>query len=903
MSYVYFFAEGRADGNAKMKEVLGGKGANLAEMANLGIPVPPGFTISAEVCRYYYTHSGEYPSELREEVEENLRKLEKVTGSRFGDPKNPLLVSVRSGAAISMPGMMDTVLNVGLNEKAVEGLIEKTGNERFCWDAYRRLIQMFGNVVKKIEHARFDDIMERFKKEKGVELDTELDAEDLKRIIEEFKRIYKEELQEGFPEAPTEQLWQTIDAVFGSWNNPRAIKYREISGISDEAMGTAVNVQAMVFGNMGDDSATGVAFTRNPATGEKELYGEYLRNAQGEDVVAGIRTPKDIRELEHEMPQIYSELKEIFNRLEQRYRDIQDVEFTIEQGKLYMLQTRAGKRTGLAALNIAMDMYEEGLVDEHEALTMVEPEQLVQLLAPVFEPEAKEEAKRQDRLLAGGLNASPGAACGRVVFTSNDAARTAQEERVILVRHETSAEDIQGMHVAQGFLTSRGGFTSHAAIVGRGMGKPAVVGCEEISIDYANKLFRVDSREIKEGEYISIDGTTGEIFAGEIPTQPSEILQVVLYGTLAPEKSKLYQKFETFMGWADEVRGLGVRTNADTPEDAELARKLGAEGIGLARTEHMFFGAERLPLFQEAIIAQNAEERRRPLEKLAEAQKEDFKGLLKAMEGLPVIIRLLDPPLHEFLPHEEAEIERLAHSAGIEPERLKERIQGLEEFNPMLGHRGCRLGITTPEIYQMQAEAIIKAACELKSEGVDVKPRIMVPLVGHINEIKLIKQEIKMVAQEVMKALGVQINYKVGTMIEVPRACITADEIAQEAEFFSFGTNDLTQMAFGFSRDDAGRFLGAYNEHGILAEDPFQTVDQRGVGELMKLAVRKGREARKDLSIGICGEHGGDSKSITFCHQVSLDYVSCSPYRVPIARLAAAQAALKRSEAESRLRL
>ncbi|MFQ5794378.1 MAG: pyruvate, phosphate dikinase [Candidatus Bipolaricaulia bacterium] len=874
--HVYFFSEGNADGNTGMKEILGGKGANLAEMGNLGIPIPPGFTISAEICRYYHQHDSQYPPGLRDEVQQSLNKLEEATGKRFGDPDNPLLVSVRSGAAISMPGMMDTVLNVGLNDRTLEGLIEKTDNPRFGWDAYRRLLQMFGNVVKGIEHERFDEVILEAKREQGVQLDTELDADDLKAITEQFKTIYREVLNEDFPQEPEEQLWQAIDAVFESWNIPRAIKYREIHHIPHDAMGTAVNVQTMVFGNAGENSATGVAFTRNPATGERHYYGEYLRNAQGEDVVAGIRTPRSIVELETEMPQAYKELVAIFDKLEQHYQDIQDVEFTIEDSKLYMLQTRIGKRTAQAAVKIAVDMVNEGLIPIEEVLKRIEPEQLDQLLHPSFDP------KQRTEPIAKGLNASPGAAVGRVVFSADDAQEWAKTgEEVILVRNSTSPDDIHGLEAAEGVLTSRGGLTSHAAIVARGMGKPGVVGSETISIDYQRKQFTVDGTVVREGDYLSIDGTTGEVMLGQVPL-------------IEPQ---LDENFETLMNWTDGIRKLGVWTNADTPKDAQLARQLGAEGIGLARTEHMFFGEERLSLFQEAIIARSREERERSLKRLGEIQKEDFKGLLSAMEGLPVIIRLLDPPLHEFLPHEDGEIEWLAKSIGVSADELSQRIQGLEEFNPMLGHRGCRLGITTPEIYDMQVEAIIRASCELKQADVDARSRIMVPLVGVVEEIRIIKDRIQEIADRVMEEVGVQVDYQVGTMIELPRACVTADEIAEEAEFFSFGTNDLTQMTYGYSRDDVAKFLPAYDELGILKDDPFATLDTPGVGELMRIGVERGRSVQENLSIGICGEHGGDERSIHFCHQLGIDYVSCSPYRVPIARLAAAQAVLGRYEA------
>jgi len=872
VQYVYFFGDGNADGSGELEEILGGKGANLAEMTNLGIPVPPGFTISAEVCQYYYDHEETYPPELETEVEENLKELEEVNGKEFGDAEDPLLVSVRSGAAVSMPGMMDTVLNVGLNEETLQGLIDKTDNPRFGWDAYRRLIQMYGEVVKGIEAREFDVAMEEIKEEKGAENDTDLAVEDLKEVAEEFKRIYEENLDEEFPEDPMDQLWGAIDAVFGSWNNPRAIRYRKISDLSEDTLGTAVNVQTMVFGNTGRDSATGVAFTRNPSTGEKAHYGEYLRNAQGEDVVAGIRTPKDISELKEDMPEAWAELEEIFDTLEAHYKDVQDVEFTIENGDLYMLQTRTGKRTAKAAVKIAVDMVEEGLIDKETAINRVDPEQLDQLLHPSFDEEADKE------VLATGINASPGAAVGEVIFTADEAVEARDNgEKVVLVRTETSPEDIHGLEAAQGVLTSRGGMTSHAAVVARGMGKPCVAGCGSLEIDYEEKKFEVDGQVVEEGDYISIDGSTGEVMLGQVPTV----------------EPKMDENFQKLMEWADRVRQLGVKTNADTPEDAERARQFGAEGIGLTRTEHMFFGEERLPLMQQTILAEDREEREEYLEELAEFQESDFYGILKAMEGLPVIIRLLDPPLHEFLPEEDEEIQSLAKKSGQSAEAIKTKADNLHEFNPMLGHRGCRLGITMPEIYEMQVEAIVRAGAELQEEGVDVQPQIMIPLVGHPNEMSRVKESVVQVADEVLEEMGVDLDYKVGTMIEIPRACLVADEIAEDAEFFSFGTNDLTQMTFGYSRDDAGKFLDTYTEEGVLEDNPFQSIDPGGVAQLMEMAVEKGKSAREDISIGICGEQGGDPDSIEICHEIGLDYVSASPFRVPIARLAAAQAALE----------
>ena len=869
--YIYFFAEGKAEGNGQMKDLLGGKGAGLAEMTNAGIPVPPGFTITTEVCRYFYSHNHQLPPELKSQYEEAISRLEKVTGKTFGDPQNPLLVSVRSGAKFSMPGMMDTVLNLGLNDKVVEGLAKITQNPRFAYDAYRRFIQMFGDVVLGIEKSEFEKIITAKKEQLGKKQDTELTAEDCQEVIAEYKKLVKEKTGKDFPQDPRVQLDMARDAVFKSWNNPRAITYRKLNKIPDD-LGTAVNIQAMVFGNLGEDSATGVGFTRNPATGEKVFYGEYLTNAQGEDVVAGIRTPKPISELEKDMPQVYQQLKEITSRLEKHYRDVQDFEFTIERGKLYMLQTRTGKRTAFAAVKIAVDMVKEGLISKEEALLRVEPEALNQLLHPIFDPKAKYE------VLAKGLPASPGAAVGKVVFSSEDAVTQGDQEKVILVRLETTPDDIAGMNMAQGVLTARGGMTSHAAVVARGMGKCAVVGCEAIKVDEEHKRFTVNGVTVSEGEWISINGNTGEVILGKVPT-------------VEPE---LTGEFGEFMSWADEIRRLGVRANADIPRDAKVARKFGAEGIGLCRTEHMFFAEERLPFMQEMIVAETEEERRKALDKLLPFQKEDFKGLFKEMEGLPVTIRTLDPPLHEFLPKTQEEAVELSKKIGIPADKIWAKSQELHEFNPMLGHRGCRLGITYPEITEMQTRAIIEAACELlKDDKIEVEPEIMIPLVGNVNELRHQKEVVDRIAQQVMKEHGVTIKYKVGTMIEVPRGALTADELAQEAEFFSCGTNDLTQMTMGFSRDDSGKFTKVYLEKKILKADPFQTLDQEGVGQLVKMAVEKGRKTKKSLKVGICGEHGGDPESIKFCHRVGLDYVSCSPYRVPIARLSAAQAVVE----------
>ncbi|MFW5986156.1 MAG: pyruvate, phosphate dikinase [Halanaerobiales bacterium] len=877
--YVYFFGGGEADGRTELKNLLGGKGANLAEMTNLGINVPPGFTITTEVCTLYYENDENYPEGLEEEVDEALDRLEDLMEKDFGDPEDPLLVSVRSGARMSMPGMMDTVLNLGLNDTTVKGLARQTGNERFAYDSYRRFVQMYGNVVLGLDGADFEKIIEAKKEENGVEYDTELDVQALKELVKEFKSHIKDELGVDFPEEPKEQLWKAITAVFGSWNNQRAINYRNINDIPHH-WGTAVNVQTMVYGNMGGDSGTGVAFTRNPSTGEKKYWGEYLKNAQGEDVVAGIRTPKDISELKNDMPEAYEQLVEIFEKLEQHYKDVQDVEFTIQQGELYMLQTRTGKRTAAAAVKIAVDMEEEGLIDKKTAVKRVKPQKIDELLHKRIDPDAEKDS------LARGLDASPGAATGKVVFDSDEAAERGENgERVILVRTETSPEDVHGMAAAQGVLTSRGGMTSHAAVVARGMGKPAVAGCEDINVSYEDEGFTVDGRVIKKDEYITIDGGTGEVMYGQVPT-------------IDPEMD---ENFELLMEWADDFRELKVRTNADTPEDSELAVEFGAEGIGLCRTEHMFFAEDRLPIVQDMILAESEEVRQKALDKLLPMQKEDFMGIFKAMGDRPVTIRLLDPPLHEFLPDRDdllVEITELKCRNGNqekieEKEKLLTAINRLHEMNPMLGHRGCRLGMTFPAIYEMQSLAIFKAACELKSGGEEVHPEVMIPLVGHINELVPMKKVVEDAAKKVIEETGVELDYTIGTMIELPRACLTAEKIAEEAEFFSFGTNDLTQTTFGFSRDDAeGKFLAQYLEDEVLQKSPFQVIDQEGVGELMRIGVEKGRATKSDLKVGICGEHGGEPNSVEFCHQIGLDYVSCSPYRVPIARLAAAQAQL-----------
>ncbi len=877
--YYYFFGMGKADGDASMRDLLGGKGANLAEMSRAGMPVPPGFTITTEVCRLYYENSLTVPDYIDRELEKYMAMIEKAVGKKFGDPSDPLLVSVRSGAKFSMPGMMDTILNLGLNPESVEGLAAKTGDMRFALDNYRRFIAMFGNVVLGIDKELFENVITKMKAERRVKQDSSLQENDLKAIIKKFKQIIKRKSGEDFPDDPYTQLRMARDAVFRSWNNPRAISYRRMNNIPSD-LGTAVTVQAMVFGNMGNHSATGVGFTRNPSTGEKEFYGEYLVNAQGEDVVAGIRTPQPISELANEMPEAYKQLKSITTRLEKHYRDMQDFEFTIQENKLYMLQTRNGKRTVQAAIKIAVDMVKEKLITKEEALMRLNPQDLDNLLHPRLDPKAKYE------VIAKGLPASPGAVSGKVYFTADDVVKYGAKEPAILVREETNPDDIEGMNVAVGILTSRGGMTSHAAVVARGMGKCCVSGAEAVRVNTVKKQFQVGKLIIKEGEVITLNGSTGEVILGEVPT-------------IEPELSG---EFSQFMKWADEVRRLKVRTNADTPRDSEQALKFGAEGIGLCRTEHMFFAEERIPIVQEMILADSPEERQMALEKLLSFQKKDFKKILDVMKGLPVTIRTLDPPLHEFLPRKEeiqAKIEELDPKSEDYEEDLAKlnkiirRIDELTELNPMLGHRGCRLGIVYPEITEMQVRAIIQAACELVKDKKKVYPEIMIPLVGHVNEFRHQKEVVVRVANEVIAKNRVKnLPYQIGTMVEIPRAALTADEIAEEAEFFSFGTNDLTQMTMGFSRDDAGKFLGFYLEHGILPQDPFVTIDQDGVGQLIRMGTEKGRKTRPDLKVGICGEHGGDPASIRFCHEIGLDYVSCSPYRVPIARLAAAQAVL-----------
>jgi len=897
--YVYFFGDGKADGKAEMKDLLGGKGANLAEMTNLGIPVPAGFTISTEVCTYYYDHDHSYPEALSDQVMTALRNVEAVMGATFGDSENPLLVSVRSGARVSMPGMMDTVLNLGLNDVTVQGVIRQTDNPRFAYDSYRRFVAMYGDVVLGLKPASeddpdpFEELLDAKKAARGVAQDTELSADDLKELVAEFKAAIKKHTGQPFPEDPMDQLWGAIGAVFGSWRNDRADVYRKINHIPDE-WGTAVNVQSMVYGNMGNDCGTGVAFTRDPATGEKMLYGEYLINAQGEDVVAGIRTPQKISHLADEMPHVYQEFQDICQKLEAHYRDMQDMEFTIQKGRLWMLQTRTGKRTGFAAFRIAVDLVEEGVIEKDTALMRLDPDQLNQLLRPVFDPAQKRKAVDHGGLLTKGLNAGPGAATGKVVFNAPDAVSWAKNgDRVILVRQETSPEDIQGMHAAEGILTARGGMTSHAALVGRQMGKVCVVGAGELNIDYKTRTFSAGGKTVKEGDWISIDGSTGEVIEGRIDTQPSEVLQILIDKSLSPESSEAYHIYDQVMRWADEYRRLRVRTNADQPDQARTAIAFGAEGIGLCRTEHMFFEHGRIDAMREMIVADDIDGRQKALAKLLPMQRSDFIGIFEAMNGFPVTVRLLDPPLHEFLPHSDAELNKLADKLNISFAALKSRVESLHEFNPMLGHRGCRLGVVYPEITEMQVRAILEAACEVKKKGIDVQPEIMIPLISHVNELRAQEKVVRRVAKEVFENYGTAVDYLAGTMIEIPRAAITADEVAEVAEFFSFGTNDLTQTTFGMSRDDSGVFLPYYVEHKILTQDPFQSIDQGGVGKLMEWGVQKGRETRNNLKVGICGEHGGEPKSVEFCHGLDLNYVSCSPFRVPIARLAAAQAVLR----------
>jgi len=883
--WVYSFGGGNAEGRADMRNLLGGKGANLAEMSSLGLPVPPGFTISTEVCTYFYANNKSYPKDLTAQASTALKQVEERVGARFGDPANPLLVSVRSGARASMPGMMDTVLNLGLNDQTVEGLAKKSGDPRFAYDSYRRFIQMYGQVVLGVEHHHFEDVIENHKLDSGVTLDTQLKAEDWQGVIAEYKALVERQLKKPFPQDPQEQLWGAIGAVFGSWMNQRAITYRRLHEIPSD-WGTAVNVQAMVFGNMGDDCATGVAFTRNPSTGAPEFYGEYLVNAQGEDVVAGIRTPQHLTvagkkangstlpAMEEVMPTVFAELEAVRQKLEAHYRDMQDIEFTVQQGKLYMLQTRNGKRTAPAALKIAVDLANSGRISREEAIRRIEPLSLDQLLHPTLDPKAKK------TVLARGLPASPGAAAGAIVFSADEAEARAQKgEAVILVRIETSPEDIHGMHAARGILTTRGGMTSHAAVVARGMGRACVAGAGDLRVDYAAKTMSAKGQVVKAGEVITINGSTGEVMLGEVPT-------------IQPELSG---DFATLMEWADNVRSMGVRANADTPTDAKNARRFGAEGIGLCRTEHMFFEGNRITAVREMIMADDAAGRKKALDKLLPMQRGDFEELFRIMAGLPVTIRLLDPPLHEFLPKTDAEMQEVAKATGKDMGFLHHRAAALHEANPMLGHRGCRLAITAPEIYEMQARAIFEAAANVvKETGAKLVPEIMIPLIATKAELDLLKAMVDRVGAEVAKEKSVKLDYLVGTMIELPRAALRAAEIAQTAEFFSFGTNDLTQTCFGLSRDDAGSFLDAYLKQGLIDHDPFVSIDREGVGELMKIATERGRRTRRNLKLGICGEHGGDPASVRFCQEVGLDYVSCSPYRVPIARLAAAQAALEK---------
>jgi pyruvate,orthophosphate dikinase len=886
--WVYTFGDGKAEGKAGLRDLLGGKGANLAEMANLGLPVPPGFTIPTSVCTYFYAHDKTYPKELKAQVEKALDHVGRLTGKVFGDSRTPLLVSVRSGGRASMPGMMDTVLNLGLNDQTVEALAELSGDRRFAYDSYRRFITMYSDVVLGFEHHHFEDILDTFKDSQGYSLDTDLSAEDWVQLVGRYKDAVASETGKDFPQDPHDQLWGAIGAVFSSWMNARAVTYRKLHDIP-ESWGTAVNVQAMVFGNMGDTSATGVAFTRNPSTGESRLYGEFLINAQGEDVVAGIRTPQDITEharqesgsdkssMETAMPDAFKELTRIYTMLEKHYRDMQDMEFTVERGKLWMLQTRGGKRTAKAALRIAVELANEGLISKKEAVSRIDPASLDQLLHPTIDPAAKRD------VIATGLPASPGAASGEIVFSSDEAAKLqADGRKVILVRIETSPEDIHGMHAAEGILTTRGGMTSHAAVVARGMGKPCVSGCGTIRVDYGRGTMSIGSRTFKTGDVITIDGSLGQVLAGRMPM-------------IEPEMSG---EFGTLMGWADQVRKIGVRVNADTPDDARTAIKFGTEGIGLCRTEHMFFEETRIRTVREMILAEDEQSRRAALSKLLPMQRADFVELFEIMKGLPVTIRLLDPPLHEFLPHTQAEIEEVARAMNTDPRRLADRARDLAEFNPMLGFRGCRIAIAYPEIAEMQARAIFEAAVEAqKRTGKAVGLEVMVPLIATKLELDLVKSRIDATAQAVMKETGTKLAYQVGTMIELPRACLLAGDIAKSAEFFSFGTNDLTQTTYGISRDDAASFLGAYVSKGILEIDPFIALDQEGVGELVKIGVQRGRKTRPGLKVGICGEHGGDPASVAFCHEIGLDYVSCSPYRVPIARLAAAQAAIGKAVA------
>ncbi len=899
MRSVYRFGHGRADGSAHMKDILGGKGAGLAEMTNIGLPVPPGFTISTAVC-VQYLRQGKLPQKLKHDVDKGLQHIERIIGRKFGDPDDPLLLSVRSGAKVSMPGMMDTVLNLGLNDKTVGGLAKASGNPRFAWDSYRRFVQTYGDVVMGMgpeseeERDPFEAQIDRVKQRRRVNYDYELSVDDLKGLVRTFKTLIRRRTGQSFPSDPNKQLWHAIEAVFRSWNNQRAAIYRRMNNIPDD-WGTAVNVMAMVFGNMGNDSGTGVAFTRDPATGRNKFFGEFLINAQGEDVVAGVRTPEPITDLRKSMPDVYAGLVSVRNKLESHYRDIQDIEFTIERGRLFILQTRTGKRTGFASVRIALEMMAEGLITQHEAMLRIEPDAINHLLQPIFDPEEKRQVIADRGLLARGLPAGPGAASGQVLFTA-EAVEQAKAKNpkgnYILVREETSPEDIKGMRAASGILTSRGGMTSHAALVARQMGKVCVVGCSDIEIDYAKRTMHVARRRFKEGEYISLDGFMGEVMPGRVKTKPSEVIQVLVGKTLKPSHAPVYRRFMRLMRWADKVRRLRVRANADQPDQAAAAVALGAEGIGLCRTEHMFFGEGRINKFRAMILATTEKERRAALKKLEPLQRHDFEAIFRAMEGRPVTIRTLDPPLHEFLPHDDEEIHDAAKTLGVPVARLRQRARELREANPMLGNRGCRLGITFPEITEMQARALFEAACNVRESGTDVRPEVMIPLVSDVVELTRQRAVVERVAEQVFREKGLRVSYLVGTMVEVPRAALTADRIAREAEFFSFGTNDLTQMTYGFSRDDVGAFLPEYFKRGIIKRDPFASLDEDGVGSLVKRGVILGRRTRPGLKVGICGEHGGDPDSVRFCHRADLDYVSCSPYRIPVARLAAAQAVL-----------
>ena len=895
---VYYFGEGKADGDGKMKSLLGGKGANLAEMTRIGLPVPPGFTITTEVCTYFQDNNGTYPAGLEAEVDAAVAKIESALGKKLGDLSNPLLVSVRSGARESMPGMMDTILNLGINDKVVEVIAEKSGNPQFAWDSYRRFVQMYGDVVMGVQkragedHDPFEEILEHGREEQGVHLDSELSVESIKKIITKYQALILERTGGEFPQDPKEQLWGAVGAVFRSWGNDRAIVYRRKYGIP-HSWGTAVNVQTMVFGNMGETSATGVAFTRDPATGEKVFYGEYLINAQGEDVVAGVRTPNPVAKLADEMPAAYKELLEVRDILETHFKDMQDLEFTVEDNRLFILQTRNGKRTGMAAVRIAVEAVGEGLIDEKAAVSRIPADSLSQVLAPIFDRASVSGAKK----IGEGLAAGPGAASGHVYFSAEKCVEQSEKgQHTLLVRIETSPEDLRGMIAADGILTSRGGVSSHAALVARQMGKVCVCGASALKIDYSTKTLTAGDTVIKEGDFISIDGTSGEVFAGEVKTAPSEVVQVLVSKTLEPQESRTFQQFEQLMKWSDQFRKMDIRTNADTPEQAEQAIAFGAVGIGLTRTEHMFFEGNRIDAMREMILSDTTEDRKAALAKLLPYQRSDFAGIFRALKGFPATIRFLDPPLHEFLPHDKISQADLATKLGIPAEEIASRVHALHEFNPMLGHRGCRLGISYPEISEMQARAVFEAAAEVQKEGIKVKPEIMIPLVGFERELELQLEVVKKVEAEVSAETGEKFDYLVGTMIEIPRAALTADQIAKHAEFFSFGTNDLTQTTMGMSRDDSGSFLKAYTENDIMAKNPFEVLDQVGVGSLMKTAIKLAQQTRPGIKLGICGEHGGEPASVKFCHKIGLNYVSCSPYRVPIARLAAAQAALEGSE-------